>query len=120
MPEHHVPRRVVDGRGEVHVQLVHRGLSLAQEGEGDAQAVVQGRGEVDAHLGQGHVQPLLHHLQRVLQLAGQLLHRREVTVGGDHGLALDEDLDGARVVVVGEQLLQPLVRFVLKISTCIK
>ena len=26
VPKHHVPRRVVDGRGEVHVQLVHRGL----------------------------------------------------------------------------------------------
>ena len=49
--EDDVPGRVVDGRGEVHVQLVHRRLRLAQEGEGRAQPVVQGRREIHAHLG---------------------------------------------------------------------
>ena len=52
--EDDVPGRVVDGRGEVHVQLVHRRLRLAQEGEGRAQPVVQGRREIHAHLGGGN------------------------------------------------------------------
>ena len=47
---HHVPRRVVDGRCDVHVQLVHRGVGLAQEAVGRVEAGVRHRVEVNADL----------------------------------------------------------------------
>ena len=46
----HVPRGVVYGGGQVHVELVHRDLGLAQQLVGLVESAVQAVIEVDANL----------------------------------------------------------------------
>ena len=66
------------------------------------------------YLGQSHIQLLFRHFQSVLEFAGQAFDAIEVLVSADHVLALQQQLDRAREVVLGQKLRQPLVCLLLK------